>query len=80
MYGILTSRMLEYIDYERVLWEGILREGLLRSRYDADVSKPWVNSQKSDSLYERSEDWWPSNGLVTSARLSVFPSSSSAFP
>jgi len=52
MYGILTSRMLEYIDYERVLWEGLMREGLLRSRYDADVSKPWVNSQKSDSLYE----------------------------
>lgn len=49
MYGILTSGMLEYIDYGRVLLDG------WSSRCDSTVLKSWVKSEEGDSLYGRSK-------------------------
>jgi hypothetical protein len=45
MYDILTSGMLEYIGYGRVLLDG------LGSRGDNVVLKSWVKSEEGDSLY-----------------------------
>jgi hypothetical protein len=75
MYGILTSGMLEYICYGRVLLDG------LGSRCDTIVLKSWVKSEDGDSLYGRSKDWWRLNGWITTLRfLLAFPSSSPPLP